>query len=125
MLQLTARPYRRELTMPASPMGVLEIAALLDVNVRTAHMWNYRDKLPPAEYLAVNGSKAWERATIIRWAGDTGRIRAGREDLHAEFRGLTGCNPIKERHGGRLSAPVPKPSRAKAKAKKVARARQL
>lgn len=83
-------------------MGALEVADLLEVKERTVHMWKHRSNLPPGEYASVNGSEAWERASIIRWAGDTGRIRAGQDDLAAAFRDLTGREPIKERGGGRL-----------------------
>lgn len=55
-------------------LGLMEVAELLGVDKRTPHAWNYRGLLPEADHPAVNGSMAWERSTIVRWAAATGRL---------------------------------------------------
>lgn len=58
----------------ADPVGVMEIAARLGVKDRSVHMWKRRDRLPAPDYDAINGGIAWEWATILWWAGETGRL---------------------------------------------------
>lgn len=56
-------------------LGVTELPEFLRLaHRRTVSAWQQRDVLPPADYPSVNGSKAWRRLTIIRWAATTGRI---------------------------------------------------
>lgn len=55
-------------------LGRIEIAELLDVDQRTPHAWYQRDLLPPPDHGSVNGSPAWNRDTIVRWAVITGRL---------------------------------------------------
>lgn len=54
-------------------IGLQEIAALLEVEPRTATQWNWRGLLPPPDG-SVSGSPAWRRSTILRWAEKTGRM---------------------------------------------------
>lgn len=58
----------------ADPVGVLEIAQRLGVRDRTVHMWLYRGIVPDPDYSSVNGSRAWEWATVLEWAGRTGHV---------------------------------------------------
>ncbi len=94
------------------PVGVIEIAKLLDVQDRTVHQWLRRDLLPPADFGIVNGSRVWKRATILKWAGQTGRLR--NEDLVVEYRRRWRKDPVPARKGGRLPKP---PSKRKAAAR--------
>jgi hypothetical protein len=55
-------------------LGLIEIAELLDVDKRTPHAWFYRGLMPDPDHEAINGSRAWDRATIVRWAAKTGRL---------------------------------------------------
>ncbi len=66
-----------------NPVGTQEIAVLLGVAERTVHTWKSARKiLPEPEYESVNGFSAWEFATIVEWAIETGRG----DRLPAEFR---------------------------------------
>jgi len=58
----------------ATVLGRLEIALLLDVDKRTPFAWYTRRLLPAPDHASVNGSPAWNRDTIIRWAAHTGRL---------------------------------------------------
>ena len=55
-------------------LGLQEIAPLLEVDKRTPHAWQYRKLLPTADYASINGLRAWNRQTIIKWAAETGRL---------------------------------------------------
>lgn len=96
------------------PVGVIEIAKMLGVQDRTVHQWLRRRLLPEADFGVVNGSRVWKRATILKWAGETGRLRS--DDLQAEYRRRFRKNPQPVRNGGRL--PVPPPPRVPAAKKK-------
>lgn len=87
-----------------TPIGVKDVAALLDVKDRTVHIWLWRKNLPEPDF-HVNELPAWRRENIIEWAGLTGRIR-GDEALAAEYRALTGSDPRPARRAGKLSAEV-------------------
>lgn len=94
-------------TVPSvnTPIGALEVAAMLQVKNRTVHQWVTRNVLPTADYPSVNGSQAWKRKTILRWAGETGRIRLPELDaLAAEYRAVFGKEPAPPRSGGRKVA---------------------
>lgn len=58
----------------AQVLGVSELPAFLGVKRTTAHVWGYRDQLPPPDYPSVNGFRAWRRLTIVKWAARTGRL---------------------------------------------------
>jgi hypothetical protein len=72
------------------PLGFQEVAELLNVKDTTVRMWKYHGQLPPADFI-VHGMMAWETATIIRWAGETGRIHDPK--LAKTYRKLTGSDP--------------------------------
>jgi hypothetical protein len=102
----------RKRTPCGDPVGAVEIAARLGVEDRTVHMWRYRTKtgemavpLPPPDYVEVNGSPAWEWETILRWAGETGRLR--HDHLQQAYRTIVGQDPHPEWIGGRLGADDP------------------
>lgn len=59
------------------PLGMKEIAALLDVQETTVHRWQQRGKLPPEDG-DLSGRKGWWRETILAWdaAGRTRRTQA-------------------------------------------------
>lgn len=78
-------------------LGRIEIADLLDVDSRTPHAWCARKLLPDPTYPSVNGSPAWERQEILRWAAATGRLPSG---LRAEAK-LLGLSIGELPRGGR------------------------
>lgn len=82
------------------PVGIIEIAERLDYPVRTVHQWNFREVLPPPDYDSVNGGQAWHWRTILRWAGESGRLDR-RPALVAEFDALP-----KPRRRGRQPSPA-------------------
>lgn len=86
------------------PLGYKEIAALLEVKERTVTMWKWQDKLPPPDYDSIHGFPAWDRDTIVRWAGETGRARSRK--LAKEYEALTGQKPSDRNHGGRPKTEV-------------------
>lgn len=93
--------------MPTStPIGAQEIADLLDVQDRTVHQWIRRGLMPPPRWQSVNGSRAWERNEVIKWAGRSGRL--SNPALVAEYVERYGTEPRPVRKGGRLP---PKPRR--------------
>lgn len=55
-------------------LGLVEIAELLGVDKRTPHAWFYRDLMPEPDHPSVNGGRAWNRETVVRWAALTGRL---------------------------------------------------
>lgn len=55
-------------------VGLQEIAVLLGVEKRTPHAWAFRGLLPDPDFASINGSRAWKRATILRWAAQSGRL---------------------------------------------------
>lgn len=59
---------------PDDPVGVKEIAALLDVEEQTVRQWGVRERLPEPTWPSVGGRPAWRRGTIEQWAKETGRI---------------------------------------------------
>lgn len=54
------------------PLGQVEVAALLGVEVETVKKWRHRNLLPAAVG-EVNGLPVWRRHHIIAWADSTGR----------------------------------------------------
>ena len=56
------------------PIGVTEIATLLDVKKATVSQWLQRNVLPKPD-ASVNGgrTKIWKMQTIVKWANATGR----------------------------------------------------
>lgn len=91
----------------ADPVGVLEIADRLGVQAATAHRWLQMDKttaklgIPEPTYPSVNGSRAWEWPEILRWAGETGRLKSA--SLQMEFRRRFSKDPVPPRKGGAMS----------------------
>lgn len=55
-------------------VGVQEIAELLDVVHQTAKQWRARGVLPEPEW-TVSGVPVWRKATILKWAKETGRLK--------------------------------------------------
>jgi len=55
-------------------LGLVEIADLLGVDKRTPHAWVYRGLMPDPDHPSVNGGRAWNRDTVVRWAALTGRL---------------------------------------------------
>ena len=79
-------------------LGLIEIADLLDVDKRTPHAWFYRGLMPEPDHQSVNGSRAWERASVIAWAAKTGRLPV---DLAKEGVDLVGYCGVER--GGRAA----------------------
>lgn len=82
------------------PLGAPEIAKMLDVQDRTVHQWIRRQLMPDADFPEINGSLAWDRDTVLRWAGTTGRLTS--DTLIDEFTKKFRSAPVKPRKGGRL-----------------------
>lgn len=55
------------------PVGLVEIAELLQVRRSTVDQWGQRGLLPPREW-TVGGRPAWRLSVIVAWAHDTGRL---------------------------------------------------
>lgn len=70
--------------MQSEPVGVPEIVTRLGVERDTGYKWKSRGVLPPPDYGEVNGLPAWKWTTILRWAGDSGRLKT--DALRAEYR---------------------------------------
>jgi hypothetical protein len=107
----------------SQPLGLPEIADMLGVEERTVQQWIRRDLLPDPTYKGVNGSPAWERDLILRWAGDSGRLRSRK--LVAEFRLAFDAEPWPARAGGRVPSGRLEPrkkKRAKVRAARTKRA---
>lgn len=91
-------------------VDVHEIAARLGVGVKTIHVWrSTRRIMPEPDYDTAEGH-LWDWETILRWAGDTGRLRS--VERIDEYRKLTGHDPIAPRKGGPVSAEVKERLRA-------------
>lgn len=59
-------------TIREAPLGIAEIAHLLEVKPGTVAQWRQRHIFPHPE-LTVNRLPAWWADTIIEWAEATGR----------------------------------------------------
>ncbi len=56
------------------PVGVSEIAVLLDVKPATVSQWGVRKNLPPVDAVVNSGNtRLWRIDTILNWASATGR----------------------------------------------------
>jgi hypothetical protein len=84
------------------PVGIIEIAERLGVQVATVHQWRNRKILPSPDYGSVNGGRAWEWNTILLWAGLRGQIRD--PDNAAEYELRFGTAPRAPRTAGPMSA---------------------
>jgi ParB family chromosome partitioning protein len=58
----------------AEPLGVAEVAKLLDVQAATVHRWQHRGRTPTPDF-HISGNPAWWRPTIETWARETGRLQ--------------------------------------------------
>lgn len=90
--------------MPAQEplLGAREVAALLGVKPRTVTQWGYRNLLPEPD-LVVNSNRIWKRVTVLRWAGDSGRLAD--PDLRVEYKTRFKVEPVPYREGGRIPEP--------------------
>jgi ParB/RepB/Spo0J family partition protein len=57
----------------AEPVGVAEVAAMLNVKTATVHTWQHRGATPTPDF-HISGNPAWWRPTIETWARTTGRL---------------------------------------------------
>lgn len=55
------------------PIGIHEIADLLDVKRATVDQWRSRGILPPPEG-QISGNPWWWENLILKWAKSTGRL---------------------------------------------------
>lgn len=60
-------------TAADTPVGSVEIAALLGVQRATVDQWRQRNLLPEPDW-TVGGRPAWRTGTIVAWAKETGRL---------------------------------------------------
>lgn len=81
------------------PVGVPELAERLGVKHTTPHTWMTRGVMPEADWI-VSGNKAWRWGTILRWAGERGRIL--NPVTMKEYEEVYGEPPRPPRRGGPL-----------------------
>ena len=55
-------------------VGPREVAALLDVQIQTVHVWRHRGIMPDPHTI-ISSVPIWRRHVIEAWAADTGRRR--------------------------------------------------
>lgn len=97
------RPFEVTAKACAHPLfGVREVAAFLDVKPRTVNQWVFRRLLPDPD-VALHATRLWKRSTLLRWAGDTGRL--SRSVLRAEYEMRWKVEPVPYRRGGRIPEP--------------------
>jgi len=84
------------------PLGYAEIGALLAVKPVTVRQWKWKRQMPAPDYPSIHGMPAWERSTIVTWAGDLGKLHD--PALIEEFRKINDREPHKYRKGGRMAA---------------------
>jgi hypothetical protein len=99
----------------ADPVGIIELSERLGVKLPTGHTWRNRGILPPPDYTSINGSRAWEWHTILKWAGETGHIMS--DQAAFQYKATFGIDP---QPGG---VPGVKPAKKAAAAKAPARAK--
>lgn len=99
----------------ADPVGKLEMAQRLGVGPRTPNQWVLRGHLPKPDYPAVNGSAAWEWATVLKWAGNNGFIHS--TAAAAEFAKKFKNDPVSPRGGGTIQMQTRTRSKVKPKRK--------
>lgn len=83
-------------------LSAQEVADLLGVKPRTVAQWVFRRRLPEPD-AAVHAKSLWKRSTILRWAGDTGRLAS--PALRAEYAQRWQVEPVRHRKGGRIPEP--------------------
>ncbi len=69
-----------ELVAATDLVGPVEIAAMLDVEPGTVHVWVHRGTMP-APFAVVSGTRLWVRVEVEAWALKTGRIGGGSEQF--------------------------------------------
>lgn len=87
----TYRPFDEAIPneeFECDPVGKLELAERLGVAARSVHMMFHRGSLPEPDWEQINGYRAWNWATILWWAGETGRLRT--PELVAQYREMFG-----------------------------------
>lgn len=85
-------------------LGTHEVAEFLGVKPRTVSQWRSRRRLPEPD-LVLNATNLWRRSTILRWAGDTGRLSS--TALRAEYERLWKVAAVPYRKGGPIPDPRP------------------
>ena len=97
------RPFEGMAEAFADPLlGVREVADFLVVKPRTVNQWVFRGLLPEPD-VALHATRLWKRSTILRWAGDTGRLSCS--VLCAEYEMRWRVEPVPYRRGGRIPEP--------------------
>jgi predicted DNA-binding transcriptional regulator AlpA len=79
--------HRESILATVHPVGLVEVADLLDVERHTVDRWRERCVMPAPRW-TVGGRPAWERADILAWAIQTGRM--ARPDLEVSAVDLVG-----------------------------------
>ena len=63
---------------PDDPVGIQEIAELLDFKKTTVSSWRQRKVFPVPDKVISGGTVSiWKKSTIINWANATGRNKRG------------------------------------------------
>lgn len=70
------------------PVGKIEVADRFGVREHTVNQWMVRNRMPEPDWPSINGYRAWNWATLLWWAGETGRLNT--DDLVAQYRKMFG-----------------------------------
>lgn len=100
------RPFEDAEATGDTYLGVSEVADFLQVKPRTVNQWGFRRLLPDPDVM-LHATSLWKRGTILRWAGDTGRLSS--PALRAEYEMRWAVRPIPYRRGGRIPEPPEAP----------------
>jgi len=78
-----------------TPLGVREIAQLLEVRAGTVAQWKHRGRLPAPDWQLACGP-LWARATVEKWARATNRWPERHGARTREATGRSNKSPAKE-----------------------------
>lgn len=80
---------------PCEPVGLIDIAPRLGVDIRTPQQWNHRGILPSADWPSVSGRPAWCWVHTIRPWAEQVRRNTSEESLARRLSRLGSSSYIK------------------------------